>query len=471
MSEYTADAASPTDDTLAPHVLDFLLRDGDRVDPSADTSRDRVLEVAQVFGDAVVDLKHFARGRAVSLGATLRKSWRGTQRIEDFAVPVAHLPAPTYAVFEADASGWSCVAAPGWSGWVDGPAGRRSLDTLQAVAAPGPDGLYRLRLGPEDTAVIEVGTSIFVARSVHPSRRVPVQGRDNLDYPLLGIAAFMGVVAAAFGLAVSTLPAPPDVHDQGATDRLVEVLLQHPVELPKPATPKPVETGERAKRAEGARGEPDARQAKARSLEPRRQDRAIAETAGILGALDRNASLDSLLGESGLPSSLAGGIGSLIGPRGTQRGVGLGDRGGGLGGGGTAEGVGSVGPRGPGGGCADCGRIERSAPPAVRTEGEVISIGALDKSLVDQVVKRNMAQIRYCYQRELTKDPNLGGKVTVKFVIAGDGSVSSATTRSSTLGNASAESCINGRFMRMQFPAPKGGGIVIVSYPFLFSPG
>ena len=82
-----------------------------------------------------------------------------------------------------------------------------------------------------------------------------------------------------------------------------------------------------------------------------------------------------------------------------------------------------------------------------------------------------MAQLRYCYQRELTKNPNLGGKITVKFVIAKDGTVSSATTKTSTMNNPAVESCINGRFMKFQFPEPKGGGIVIVSYPFIFSPG
>jgi hypothetical protein len=39
------------------------------------------------------------------------------------------------------------------------------------------------------------------------------------------------------------------------------------------------------------------------------------------------------------------------------------------------------------------------------------------------------------------------------------------------MNNPAVESCINGRFMRFQFPEPKGGGIVIVSYPFIFSPG
>lgn len=56
------------------------------------------------------------------------------------------------------------------------------------------------------------------------------------------------------------------------------------------------------------------------------------------------------------------------------------------------------------------------------------------------------------------------------FVIEGDGTVSSAKTKSSTLDNAAVEHCINGRFMRMVFPEPKGGGVVIVSYPFVFSP-
>ena len=83
----------------------------------------------------------------------------------------------------------------------------------------------------------------------------------------------------------------------------------------------------------------------------------------------------------------------------------------------------------------------------------------------------HMNQIRYCYQRELTKNPALAGKVVIKFVIAKDGTVSKASVKTSTMNNSAVESCIAGRFMRMQFPEPKGGGIVIVSYPFIFSPG
>ena len=45
------------------------------------------------------------------------------------------------------------------------------------------------------------------------------------------------------------------------------------------------------------------------------------------------------------------------------------------------------------------------------------------------------------------------------------------STKSSTMGNKAVEGCINSRFQRFKFPEPKGGGIVIVSYPFIFQPG
>jgi hypothetical protein len=58
----------------------------------------------------------------------------------------------------------------------------------------------------------------------------------------------------------------------------------------------------------------------------------------------------------------------------------------------------------------------------------------------------------------------------VKFVISKTGSVSKASTKTTTMANKAVEGCINSRFMRFKFPEPKGGGIVIVSYPFIFQP-
>lgn len=150
----------------------------------------------------------------------------------------------------------------------------------------------------------------------------------------------------------------------------------------------------------------------------------VAEDAGILGALRSD-------------SELTGGIGGLIGARGTQLGA----------------------------------RGTQPNPGLGSVRGDPIILGALDKSLIDVVIKKNIRAIRECYAAELVNTPNLSGKVVVKFVIAADGSVSRASTKSSTLDRPSVEGCINEQFMRFQFPEPSGGGIVIVSYPFLFSPG
>ncbi len=82
-----------------------------------------------------------------------------------------------------------------------------------------------------------------------------------------------------------------------------------------------------------------------------------------------------------------------------------------------------------------------------------------------------MNQLVYCYQRELAATPALGGRIVVKFIVSEDGSVSSAATKTSTMGSPAVESCINRRFMEFRFLEPRGGGIAIVSYAFDFSPG
>lgn len=105
------------------------------------------------------------------------------------------------------------------------------------------------------------------------------------------------------------------------------------------------------------------------------------------------------------------------------------------------------------------------------SSGDPIILGALDKSLIDAVIRKNMSKIRYCYQKELTKDKTLAGKLTVKFVVAKDGTVASATTKSTTFPSDAVPACVNEQFMGFQFPEPKGGGIVIVSYPFIFERG
>jgi len=300
--------------------------------------------------------------------------------------------------------------------------------------------------------------------------------------------AFMGFVFAMLAVLIISSPPPPENEVVEIPDRFVELLLEQPEPEEKPANdPRPEDAdpdageGAKAKEEEGKVGKKDAKMKEAKGnkveMQKKQLDREIAESAGVLGALGDAGELDGVFGSSALDADLAGGIGGLIGAKGTQIGSGgLGSRGSGLGGGGTADGLGGMGTKGRGSGRSGYGSGrgsfgQKGDGGIGRIGGDPIILGALDKSLIDAVIKRHMNQIRYCYQRELNKDPSLGGKIVVKFVIAKDGSVSKASTKSSTMGSPSVESCINGRFMRFRFPEPKGGGIVIVSYPFIFAPG
>jgi outer membrane biosynthesis protein TonB len=56
----------------------------------------------------------------------------------------------------------------------------------------------------------------------------------------------------------------------------------------------------------------------------------------------------------------------------------------------------------------------------------------------------------------------------VKFVISASGSVASSSVASADTNNAELETCVAGRVRTWLFPKPKGGGVVIVTYPFIF---
>ncbi|RJO68632.1 MAG: TonB family protein, partial [Myxococcales bacterium] len=94
--------------------------------------------------------------------------------------------------------------------------------------------------------------------------------------------------------------------------------------------------------------------------------------------------------------------------------------------------------------------------------------GSLDKSIIARIIKKHYSQIKYCYQKELNKNPKLYGKITIKFTISPNGTVSSSVVSVTTMKNVAVEECVAKTIKRIVFPAPKGGGIVVVTYPFIF---
>jgi outer membrane biosynthesis protein TonB len=101
-------------------------------------------------------------------------------------------------------------------------------------------------------------------------------------------------------------------------------------------------------------------------------------------------------------------------------------------------------------------------------EEETYVDGGLDKEIIAEYIKSKLGQIRYCYERQLSGNPNLHGTVLIKFTIGGNGNVSTQSVARTTLKDANVEECILRRVAGWTFPLPKGGTSVVVSYPFLF---
>lgn len=98
--------------------------------------------------------------------------------------------------------------------------------------------------------------------------------------------------------------------------------------------------------------------------------------------------------------------------------------------------------------------------------------GSLEPAAIKQVIQGAKDQIRTCYEKALTKNPKLAGAVKTKFTINADGTVNDSRVVMSDVADVAVGTCIVSVLDGLTFPKPKGGGVVVVNYPFVFkSPG
>lgn len=141
-----------------------------------------------------------------------------------------------------------------------------------------------------------------------------------------------------------------------------------------------------------------------------------------------------------------------------------------LGPGANIAGGGGYGTKGKGGGQAGYGSLSLvgaagGAPVPLGAEAEVAQ--GLDRSAIDEVIRRNLGQVRFCYEQALQGTPSLSGRVAMGFTIGGNGLVKSAQVESSSMANKGVEDCITMRLKTWKFPVPQGGVDVKVTYPFV----
>jgi len=446
----------------------------------------RVLQVAMVWGDTIVGLQHYGDGVPVTIG-----EGKGNEFI---------LGAPELG------ARFTLATARGDKGLVQVPKGATvtvfsgakqvPLEQLRAQGrVQAANGGEAFELGLDERAKVSVGTVCFLVRFVAPSKALPVKKLKKDDLAFMGLAALLLLLGGAVVVAFMMMPKSAktgfaDLDDEKA-QAMVKLLVKPkvPVVVPKPVKKQEekagAEEGAKAKDEEGAFGKQDAKQAEADPskagspvVDPNKKekDRKKVMKVGLLAAIGQNGAASDVFGPGGLGTGINDKLGGLKGGAGLtdRQGLGgLGSRGNGTGGGGTGLGLGGLGTKGDGRGGGGTGGIDlggRGHDTVRIIPGKTVVVGGLSKEVIAKVIRDHQREIKYCYETELNKIPDLAGKVAAMFVIGPDGSVQDANVAETTLNNSTAENCMMTRIKRWKFPEPQGGGIVSVTFPWIFKP-
>jgi TonB family protein len=447
------------------------------------TEDNKLLQVALLWGDTLINVEHFADRVPVTIGEGKQNPFNvfAPSVGERFLLAVSNGPTLTVNV-PADAG---LVVASGST--------HRSKEQLRAEgrlqASDAPVHADAIEVGLHDRVQVSFENVAFILRYVRPSAAVPAGAMVEQDFTFFKIASIC--LLAFFATVAAFLLTPRS--DGGVSDdvfanpsKYVKLLVK-PVK--KPELVKKLagaEEGAKAKAEEGKFGKqeerkPDADPSRkgAPLVDPnkREEDRKKVMQAGLLGAMSgASGAASNVFGPGGLGTGINSALGGIKagGGLGDAHGVGgLGARGTGPGGGGTALGLGGLGTRGAGPGAGGYGGIDlggRDRDVVRVIPGKTTVVGGLDKDVIAKIIRRHHNEIKYCYEQELQKDRNLAGKVAVQFVIDPAGSVSDASVNETTLANTVTESCMISRIRRWKFPEPKGGGIVTVTFPWIFKP-
>jgi hypothetical protein len=307
--------------------------------------------------------------------------------------------------------------------------------------------------------------------------------------------AFSAIVHVALLIIAFLLWEPTDALDidPPPSTAIAKLILEKPPE-PEPEKKKSgggddprkrreEDSSKRAAGKEGKIGNPDAKAPDTKIPKgPKDQIVAKVSNLGLLGTIKQNKSgaLKMLLSDT--PDATV--TTAMAGLKSTELVVGKGSggmstRGEGPGGGGTGKGqlygvgnlaIGGGGRGKPGGGGGTGGGLgghEGKELKVLVQSGTPDASGGLSREQILKVVMSHAAAIQFCYEKELQRFPHLSGKVLLGWKVNLDGRVETVKVENSTLGNASAESCMARQVKNWQFPRPNGV-VAIVTFPFFF---
>lgn len=104
-------------------------------------------------------------------------------------------------------------------------------------------------------------------------------------------------------------------------------------------------------------------------------------------------------------------------------------------------------------------------------EADTVVLGSIDPEVLRRILQEYLPQFKFCYQQELQEhSEKIKGIVDLNFRIEGDGKVSTVRIKSAqTKFSEKGINCMGNILHMINFPKPKGGGLVDVRQPLNFS--
>ena len=446
------------------------------------TGKPRIMRIGIVQGGRIVEERLIRKRENISVGWSSKAT---------FAVPSESLP-KQWLLFEAHPRGYIAHFADAMDARI--AVGNEVISLAQLRQAgrlrkQGPSARYLLderSRGKVTVGDLSVLFQFVTPPPPQPRPQLPASVRGSFFtgfdwfYTAIAAASFAAHLALVLYLRGVDWPRKPDIEE--IPDRFVQMVVKaKPPEPPKPNATKDETKKEDDSKAKKVASSASASKTPKKEISAEEKARLDAERRARLAEQVRNTGILKLLGAK---ADGSGSIADVLGKGDVDRdqekafqGVGgltvatsdASLRGVKTGTGGSGKVANISGLRGAGsiaGGDTGGGAAEKKVTGVVKSEAPAVD-GELDPSLVSKEVRTRIGAIKACYERSLKRNPNLSGKIKVRWTITAAGTVSSVEIEEDSMGDAEVVSCIKGLVSRWRFPAPSGGSVDVV-YPFVF---
>ncbi len=439
----------------------------------------KILRIGVRQGDRIVEEKLVRKRENVTIGQSSKNT---------FVLPASNALPRSFTLFELGPDGqYSLNFTDGMDGRIAIGEQVVALPALRQNKAQKKGELWHLQLSDKSRGKIIIGDVTVLFQFVTPP---PIQPRpqlpssvrssllQNLDWMFVALIAGSLFIHLSFVVYLRSVdwPRKPDIEE--LPDRFVHMMKK---EEPKKKEEAKGEEKKEEKKDDGKKKDDSSKTAKAAKTpkDAEAEARAAAEKRARLEAQVQNMGALKLLGAKGgngaIADLLKGGdvsgdadkqFASIGGVGVAGSGSGGGIRGGG--GTGTLRGGGSLKASGPGEVGTGDKSGERAVKGTVKDSAPVDVDGTLDPAMLVKEIRSRLGAIKACYEAGLKRNPNIGGKIVLRFEVSAIGKVTSADIEQDTMGDADVAGCIKDKVRTWRLPAPQGGGSAQFSYPFVF---